>query len=185
MPTDNTTVANLALLKLSIAKITNIDDAADDTSIKCKLLLPLCRQKVVTDLAAQDAPFKETLKYADLGIDLKANDLQIDTITVGATPTFTVTVTTTDNHNRTTGSKVFLSEIKGTGGIVALNSQRYTLTDTGDKTFTIDNLIGSALWVHTQGSGEVSDIPDTGSYRHAFNLPTDCFMILGQTKQSD
>jgi hypothetical protein len=183
MPATETAVANLALSKLSIGRITNIDTVGDGTTTeeKCKVLLPACRQGVVEEFASMDAPFRETLKYTDLGDDLKDSDIEISNISVGAGPTYTVTITTEDDHGLTTGDKRFLLGIVGDGGITSLNNKVYTITDTGDKTLTLDSTTGSADWVYTE-RGRLSLAPNIGEWQHAFNLPTDFYCMSKQIR---
>jgi hypothetical protein len=54
--------------------ISSIDDS-DKISKACKTLLPVCRQKAITDLAAVGCPFRETVKYADLGAEAAEESL--------------------------------------------------------------------------------------------------------------
>lgn len=49
--------------------IASIDDP-DKVSAWCKQLMPSCRRKAIIDLASSKAPFRETVKYADLGAAL-------------------------------------------------------------------------------------------------------------------
>ena len=73
-------LANLALGKVGGAgdqtgasgKITSLADT-DQISVWCNTYLPICRQRVISELAAKGAPFPETLKYADLGAEVTAD----------------------------------------------------------------------------------------------------------------
>jgi len=73
MATD-TDLCNLSLLKLGgagdqttgVGLITDIN-GTDKISKQCKTLLPECRKRAISDLANIDCPFRETIKYADLG----------------------------------------------------------------------------------------------------------------------
>ena len=64
---------------------------------------------VITDFAVMSAPFRETLKFADLGADLKQYDVAISSIAVAST---VVTITTDEVHGRSTGDTVFLYGIE-------------------------------------------------------------------------
>lgn len=146
------------------------------------LLLPQVRQHIICDLAKDKSPFRETLKYADLGDDLKQNDNSIASIVVGATP-FLVTVTTQEAHGYATDDTMMLFDIEGTGGITSLNNTLYKITKTSDTAFTLRtsagvDIVGSASWVHTADSGISSDCPEIGLYEYAFNLPSDYLCMV-------
>ena len=75
MPTD-TDIANIALAKgggagdqESGTGIIGSIDGSDRVSARCKLLLPVVRRRVFVDLFDLKAPFKESLRYADLGAE--------------------------------------------------------------------------------------------------------------------
>ncbi|MDD5381859.1 MAG: hypothetical protein PHG53_09535 [Phycisphaerae bacterium] len=77
-----TEICNYSFVKLAGAgdQITGnsfISDinASDGLSKKCKFLYPICRRKVITDLAVVKSPLRETLKYADLGAEIASASL--------------------------------------------------------------------------------------------------------------
>ena len=71
-----TDVCNIALGKIGGAGdqesgtglITSIN-GTDRISVRCKLLFPTVRRRVIGDLAKERAPFNETLKYLDMGTE--------------------------------------------------------------------------------------------------------------------
>jgi len=79
----NTDIANLALSKVGGAGesetgtgfITDINSATDKVAKQCAFLMPRCREKVITELAFLKCPFRETLRYADLGAQVADDDL--------------------------------------------------------------------------------------------------------------
>ena len=82
MPTD-TDLCNLAAGKFGgfgdqttgSGFITDINSATDSNAKWCKILLPECRKKVITDLAIMDCPFRESVKYMDLGAEAADDDI--------------------------------------------------------------------------------------------------------------
>lgn len=56
------------------AFLTNLNGTDKVTTWVNSCYSPVC-QKVITDLAALDCPFRETLKYADLGAEVDTDDL--------------------------------------------------------------------------------------------------------------
>ncbi len=155
---------------------------ADDDKVSqwINIKYPYVRQKAIKDFAAMKAPFIETVKYADLGDDLKSEDIAIVSITSVST---VVTVTTKTVHGRSTGDTVFLADIEGTniGGslITSLNGTTPTITVLTTTTFTLDSVTGvDSTWDHTANSGLVSYVPEMGPYTYAFNLPSDFFAIV-------
>jgi hypothetical protein len=182
---NETDIANLALSKLGgsgsstdgSGLITSIDSTTDPTAVKCHALFDTCRQKVIIDLANAKCPFRETLKYADLGADLKASDWSITSIAIGATPTFYVTVTTSEAHGYTTGDTIMLFDIQGTG-VTALNGTLKTITVTTTTAFTLDSTTGKATWEHTAETGFVSTAPESGGFTYAFDLPSACLAVV-------
>ena len=155
----------------------------DEVTLWVNATYPKVRQKVISDLASIQCPFRETLKYADLGDDLKQNDNAIASIVVGTTP-FVVTVTTSEAHGYTTGDTVMLFHVQGTGGITSLNNKLYTITVTSTTAFTLDTIVGDAGWIHTADTGISSDCPEMGNWRYAFDLPNDFFCIVRQTDKN-
>jgi len=77
-----TQIANLALGKLGGAGdvlggnafITSID-GTDKVSSWCKLAFPRIRRRVIADLATSQAPFRSTVRFADLDAELSSGDL--------------------------------------------------------------------------------------------------------------
>lgn len=141
---------------------------------------PVVRKKVIKQFAALQCPFLETLKFADLGDDLKQDDVAISTITVAGG---VVTVTTAEVHDKTTTDTTFLADIQGTGGVQGLNGTTKTVTVVTTTSFTLDGVTGLSTWDHTEDSGIVSKAPETGAWRCAFNLPSDFFVIVRQTDE--
>ena len=147
---------------------------------------PVVRKKVITDFAAMKAPFRETLKFASLGPDLKANDLAISAITSTLTA---VNVETDEAHGRITGDTVFLAGIEGVDAvgtlISTLNGSSPTIEVIDSTNFTLDDVAGVDLtWDHTSGTGIVSYVPEIGAWEYAFSLPTDFFTMVRQTDES-
>lgn len=151
--------------------------------------LPEIRKKVIIDLALRDCPFREATKYADLGTDLISLDVAISGIAVGAGPTYTVTVTTSEAHGLLTDDYVRLYDIDGTGGIEAgLNNQVKKVTVTTTTAFTLQATTGAAAWAHTADTGVVTITPQIGDYEYAFDLPSTCIAVvkmLDETFNSD
>jgi hypothetical protein len=79
----NTEIANKALGKIGGAGdsetgtgfISDINSATDKVAKQCATLLPQCIEKVIIDLASLQCPFRETLRYADLGAEVADEDL--------------------------------------------------------------------------------------------------------------
>lgn len=171
------------------AFLPNLTDLNDKTTIHANALLPQVRQHVIIDLANARCPFRETLKYADLGDDLKQNDNTIVSITVGADP-FLVTVTTEEAHGYTTGDTVMLFDIQGTGGITSLNNKLYTIAVTTTTAFTLTSCggvttAGEADWVHTADTGISSDAPEIGDWLYCFDLPSECIAVVKMCDETD
>ncbi|MFA6282438.1 MAG: hypothetical protein WCY05_08085 [Candidatus Omnitrophota bacterium] len=72
-----TEIANLSLIKAGGAgdqaagsgMISDINDTDQISSI-CRTLLPICRRKAIIDLAMAKSPFRESIRYKDLGTAL-------------------------------------------------------------------------------------------------------------------
>ncbi len=164
------------------------DIAAQDTiTVFAVNTLEVVIRKAIEDLALRDCPFRESLKYADLGTELHAQDVDIASIAIGVDP-FPINITTATDHNRTTGDIVYLTEIRGTGGIEDLNNAAYAITVTGDKTFTLglsieDDITGEG-YVHTASSGVVAYTPEVGGWAYAFALPSDYIAMVAQLQES-
>ena len=148
---------------------------ADKVSTWCNEKYPVVRQKVIEDFAAMLCPFPETLKFADLGDDLKQDDVAISTIvSVGGVVTFT----TDEVHNREVADTVFLADIEGTL-VTSLNGNTYAIaTVPTTTTFTLTGVTGTASWSHTEDSGIVSYVPEIGQWSYAFSLPSDFFVMV-------
>lgn len=141
------------------------------------------KPQVIKDLALRESPFRETTKYADLGTDLKQSDVGISSIAVGADP-FPITVTTEEAHGLSTGDTVYLTGIRGTGGIETLNNAVYTITVVLATTFTLDDTAGTAAYSHTADSGTVSLCPEIGGWSYAFDLPSSCIAVVKQLMET-
>lgn len=155
----------------------------DKVSIWANIKYPIIRQKVIADFAAMQCPFKETLKFADLGDDLEQNDVDIASITVGAGPDYAVTVTTDGVHGRSEDDTVFLADIEGTL-VTALNGTTKTIHVIDTTSFTLDETAGTAAWVHTEDTGIISDRPEIGQWSYAFSLPSDYHAMVRHCDES-
>ena len=166
-------LCNIALAKIggsgdqvnAAGQITDLDDT-DPVSIWCKSYLPIFRQAAILDMASVSSPFKETLKYANLGEDLKAKDVAITSMSGDGA---LVTIVTAEVHGKVTGDTVFLAGIQGTG-YIALNGTAVEATVVDTVTLTI---VSTLTGTHTASSGIVSAVPEIGSYYYAFQLPAD------------
>ena len=148
----------------------------------------VARKEMISQFAEMGCPFRETVKFADLGDDLKADDITIESITVAA-GTFKITVTTVKAHNLTTGDTRFLSDIRGdlatdAADVTSLNGQNVTITVVNTTSFTIDTLVGTAAWDHVANTGQISKAPETGAWQYAFTLPSDYFCMFRHTDES-
>ncbi len=152
----------------------------DKVTLWCNEVYPQVRKQVIIDLALLGCPFRETVKYADLGDDLKANDIVIADISIGVTPLFTVTIETDEAHGFTTGDTVMLFDIEGTNDIDTLNNVLYDITVVTATTFTLDDIVGVSTWTYTEDSGTISEVPEIGGWKYAFNLPSDCIAVSKQ-----
>lgn len=162
--------------QVTAAELTANDDRISQ-AINTKY--PVVRKRVIKQFAALRCPFLETQKFADLGDDLKQDDVAISTIvSVGGV----VTVTTDEVHEKTTGDTVFLADIQGTL-VTSLNGTTKTVTVVTTTSFTLDSVTGTASWDHTEDTGIVSKAPEMGGWRLAFNLPSDFFVIVRQTDE--
>ena len=173
-------LANIALGKFGGAgnqvgatgRLANLN-GTDTITVKINEQLPICRQRVITDLVASQAPFRETLKYADLGDDIKQNDVDIESISGDGA---TVTVVTKKAHGKSTSDTIMLFDIQGTG-YIALNATLVTITVVDTTTFTFAS---TATGTHTADSGHISDCPEIGQWTYAFTMPSDFLWIVGQ-----
>jgi hypothetical protein len=189
MATDSLEIINAGFLKLGGAggQIGNTPflanlDGNDDLTLRAIEVYDRVRKRVITELAVKKSPFKETLKYADLGDDLVEDDLDITSITVGASP-FPVTVVTSTAHGLTTEDTRYLTGIRGSGGISVLNNTLETVTVVDTTSFTL-TATGAAAWSHTEGTGKVSKVPEIGDYIYAFDLPSDCLVVVRQLDEA-
>lgn len=164
------------------AFITDLD-ASDRVSSWCKAVLPQVRQQIIAEFAAMECPFRETAKYTDLGTDLVSLDKTISNIVVGAGPSYTVTITTSESHGYTTGDKIRLYGIYGENDIQSLNNSVYTITRTSTTQFTLNTVTGDADWVYVADTGCATTTPAVRQYSHVFNLPSDYFAIVAQLNE--
>jgi len=158
--------------------------ATDKISSFCNTLYPQIRTQVIIDFALQKCPFKETVKYADLGQEFTQYDEIISDISVGAGPGFAVTITTKVAHEYTTGDTLSLLKVRGTGGIETLNNTAYDITVVDTTSFTLDDTVGDADWVYTEDSGISSYLPEIGGWQYAFDLPDDCIAVAEQLHEA-
>ena len=170
---------------ISAAEIT-----ADTTTTAKRIndFYAVARKEMISRFAEMGCPFRETVKFADLGDDLKADDITIESITVAA-GTFKITVVTTKAHNLTTGNTRFLSDIRGdlatdAADVTSLNGQNVTVAVVDTTSFTIDTLVGTAAWDHVENTGLISKAPETGAWTYAFTLPSDYFCMFRHTDES-
>lgn len=161
-------------------------DANDDRISKAiNVKFPIVRRDIYADFAAKKCPFKETQQYAELGPDLKQDDVSIESITVDA-GTFQITVVTAAVHDLTTGDTTYLFDILGeldtsVQDVDSLNAQTVTVTVVDTLTFTINTLVGTAAWDHTGNTGLISKVPNIGPYLFAFELPSNFHAMVRQT----
>lgn len=155
-------------------------DGTDKVTTWVNLKYPIIRKKILTDFAANGCPFKESLKFADLGADIKQNDISISTITSVAG---VVTVVTQEVHERSTADTVFMADIAGTL-VTSLNGTTKTITVVDTTSFTLDGVTGTAAWDHTADSGIISYVPEIGPYLYAFSLPSDYFAMVRVTDET-
>lgn len=190
MATDSLELINAGFLKLggagdqfgNVPFLPNLN-GNDDLTLRSIDTYARVRKKTITDLAVRKSPFKETLKYADLGDDLVQDDLDIASIAVGADP-FPVTVTTSEAHGLTTEDTRYITGVRGSGGISALNNTLKTITVVDTTSFTLDETIGTADWSHTGNTGKVSKVPEIGGWTYAFDLPSDCIAVARQLDEA-
>ncbi len=164
---------------------------ADKVSIWFNDKYPVIRKKVIEDFAALKCPFRETQKFADLGADLKQYDIAISSIAIGATPTFTVTITTDEVHGRVTGDTVYLADILSDEDtadiegllITSLNGTTPAITVIDTTSFTLVDVVGAATWAHEADTGIVSYVPEMGAWSYAFNLPSDLLAMVRYTDE--
>lgn len=161
---------------VSISSFTDTD-ARKFTSNLCGRLYDPSRIYTLKRFKAQ-----ETLRYADLGADLKDTEIDISSIAVGADP-FPVTVTTDAVHGKSTGDQIYLLDVEGTGGITSLNGTLYTITVVDTTSFTLASTAGTANWSHTADSGVISDAPESAEWTYIFALPSDCLHVVRQTDE--
>lgn len=163
----------------------------DKVSQWINIKYPRVRQKVIADFAAMGCPFPETRKFADLGKDLKQYDIAISTIAVAST---VVTITTAEAHGRATSDTVYLTDIKQDDDediddieqtlITSLNGNTETVTVVDSTSFTIATVGVDLTWVHEEGTGIVSYVPEIGQWQYAFQLPSDYFVMVRQCDET-
>lgn len=151
----------------------------DPVSVWCNSSLPVYRQAAILDMASVGAPFRETLKYANLGDDLKQEDVVIASLSGDGA---LVTVVTKEVHGRTTADKVFLFSLQDTGynnGVEALNGTTQTITVVDTLTYTFASTVQGT---YTANTGVSSILPSIGPWYYGFNLPTDMLPggVIGQ-----
>ncbi|KKM80628.1 hypothetical protein LCGC14_1337950 [marine sediment metagenome] len=163
--------------QVTTAQLTANDDLISQ-AINTKY--PVIRKQVIKEFAAMKCPFPETQKFADLGDDLKQDDVGISTIvSVGGVVTFT----TKEEHELSVSDTRFFADIKGTL-VTSLNGTTKTVaTVPSTTTFTLTGVIGTTAWDHTEDSGIVSKVPEMGAWTYAFNLPSDFFALVRQTNE--
>lgn len=157
----------------------------DRISKAINVKFPIVRKDIYADFAARKSPFKETQQYADLGPDLKRDDVSIESVTVDA-GTLQITVVTRAVHDLTTGDTRYLFDILGeldtsVQDVNSLNTQTVTVTVVNTLTFTIDTLVGTTAWDHTANTGIISKVPNIGPYLFAFELPSNYLAMVRQT----
>jgi len=141
---------------------------------------PVVRKKVIAEFAALKTPFEETQKFADLGDDLKQDDVGISTIVSVAG---VVTFTTDKAHELSVADTRFFADIQGTL-VTSLNGNTYAVaTVPSTTTFTLTGVTGTASWDHTDGTGIISKAPEMGAYQYAFTLPSDFYVLVRQTDE--
>ena len=159
-------------------QITSLSDT-DPVSVWCNSSLPVYRQAAILDMASVGAPFRETLKYANLGDDLKQEDVVIASLSGDGND---VTVVTKEVHGRTNGDKVFLFSLQDTGynnGVEALNGTTQTIVVVNTTTYTFTSTVQGT---YTANTGVSSILPSIGPWYYGFNLPTDMLPggVIGQ-----
>lgn len=162
-------------------------NGTDKVTLWATTVYPQVRLKVIQHLAKLKCPFRETVKFAELDINLTEDDGEdshiISDISVGAAPTYAITVTTKAAHGLSTGDTLVLLEIDGDGNISGLNSTTYTITVVDTTSFTLDDTIGSSAYDYTENSGYWSFAPEIGPYEYAYALPSDCKAVVRQLDQ--
>lgn len=138
------------------------------------------RRDLIIDLASRGIAFPETKRLKDMVLELKGNDLCISDITIGDSPTYTITVETESAHGYTTGDTIRLYGITGDGGIEVLNAT-YTITVVTTTTFTLDDTTGDSDYDYDEDSGYSSTLPEIGHWLYAFDLPSECIAVVRQT----
>ena len=123
----------------------------DAISVQCNAHYSKAIQQVIIDMAILEAPIRQTVKNAELDNELTVNDVVISDITVGAAPTYTVTVTTDEVHGLTTGDTIVLKGIDGDGNISSLNGKTRIVKVTSTLIFTLNEyaawLTGTAYFI--------------------------------------
>jgi hypothetical protein len=150
-------------------QISSLSDT-DPVSVWCNSHLPVYRQAAILDMASVSAPFRETLKFANLGDDLKQQDVVVASISGDGA---LVTVVTKEVHGRTTGDKVFLDYLQDTGynnGVEQFNGTTQTVTVVDTLTYTFASAIQGT---HKANTGISSIVPSVGPWYYAYNLPSD------------
>lgn len=142
---------------------------------------PVVRKQIYSDFAKMGTPFKESSKFADLGDDLKQDDVAISTIVSVAG---VVTFTTSEVHDLSVSDTRFFADIKGTL-VISLNGTTKTVaTVPSTTTFTLTGVTGTSDWDHTENTGIVSKAPEMAAWLYAFNMPSDYHALVRQTDVS-
>lgn len=153
MPFTAIQIVNLAGAKLgsfgeqvsASGQISSLADT-DAISVQCNAHYSKAIQQVIIDMAILEAPIRQTVKNAELDNELTVNDVVISDITVGAAPTYTVTVTTDEVHGLTTGDTIVLKGIDGDDNISSLNGKTRIAKVTSTLIFTLNEY---AAWLTT------------------------------------
>lgn len=171
-------LANLALGKFggagdqygSSGLLTSLS-GTDKITAQVNTYLPLCRQKAILDVASLGSAFRETVKKANLGQELKQNDRNIVSMSGDGA---TVTVVTETAHGRSTGDTVFLARVEG---MTSVNNTVETITVVNTTTFTFASDVTET---HTADTGIISDCPEIDPWDYAYALPSDFLGLVGQ-----
>ena len=190
MATELADIANNAGLKIGgygdqidgSGQVTTASLTANDDLISkaVNTAYPIIRKRVIKQFAALQCPFLETQKFADLGDELKKDDVVIESLSVTGG---VVTFVTAEAHDLSVSDTRFLSDLQGTL-VTALNgTTEEVATVPSTTTFTLTGVTGTDSWDYTENSGCISKAPETGAWRLAFNLPSDFFVIVRQTDE--
>jgi len=139
------------------------------------------RLQVVLDLAKAGCPFRESLKFADLGTDFKQYDETISDISISGG---TITITTKEAYDYEDGDSIGFYCVRGSLGLeLALNNKISDITVVDSTSFTLDDIEGTDSWEYTEDSGITSYCPEIGGYSYCFDLPDDCEYVVRQINE--